>query len=355
MGKKKVSIAMVSILAFFSLLIVGCTQSNSTEPTPPSNEGEQKGNREAGETVELVLSHTAAEGTPIYTTYEKFKQLVEEKSQGSITIKIHPHGQLADDTTGVEMVQSGSLDIASAGTNNMAPFTNLFLVFDLPYIFKDVESAHKVLAGEIGEEIKQKFEEELNLKLLFFLDPGSQRDLMNTERVVRVPDDVKGLKFRSAQSPIEIATIEALGGVATPIAWAEVYSALEQGVVNAQLQQYHWAVTANHQEIIRYVTETGGIHAFHLAIMSGDRFNALSEEQQQIILEAAALAQAFNFEESPKLVDALRQKMIDAGVEIYQPTQDEKEVWMERAQTVWDQFADQIPEGLIERIVTAQN
>ncbi len=303
---------------------------------------------------ELVLSHTSAPGTPIYLTYERFKEEVEDRSGGTITVRIHHSASLAGDTQGVELLQSGALDIASAGTNNMSQFTDLFLVFDLPYIFEDSAATHRVLNGDVGEEIKESFEAEQNLKLLFYADPGSQRDVMNTEHEVRVPDDISGMRFRSAESPIEIATIEALGAVAIPISWVEVYSALEQGVIQGQLQQYHWAVTANHEEIIKHVTETGGIHAIHLAIMNLNTFNDLSGNQQQAVLEAAEVAQDFNFSNAPGFVEDLRQEMIDGGVEVLQLTDEEREQWVSAATAVWDDFRDQIPDGLIERIQEAQ-
>lgn len=308
----------------------------------------------SGGTTELVLSHTSAPDTPIYLTYEKFKEEVEENSNGEITIKIHHSSTLAGDTQGVEMLGSGTLDIASAGTNNMSTFTDNFLVFDLPYIFENVESAYEVLSGEVGQEIKATYEEESGYKLLFYADTGSQRDVMNTVRQVKSPEDMSGLKFRSAESPIEIATIQKLGAVATPISWVEVYSALEQGVVNGELQQYHWAVTANHQEVIKHVTETGGIQAVHLAIMNGEKFSSLSQEHQDIIMEASQAAQEYNFSEAPALLQGLRQTMIDAGVQIYEPTDEELEIWKETAIPVWDEFTDVIPEDLIQRIVEAQ-
>ncbi|WP_216829581.1 TRAP transporter substrate-binding protein [Alkalihalobacterium elongatum] len=306
------------------------------------------------DSTEIVLSHTAAPGTPIYLTYEKFKEEVEERSEGEVTVRIHHSATLAGDTQGVEMLKSNTLDVASAATNNMAPFTDLFLVFDLPYMFEDVYATHKVLSGEIGQEFREKTREDLDLELLFFLDPGTHRHVMNTEREVKVPDDLKGLRFRSAESPIEMAYVESLGAIATPITWVEVYSALEQGVVNGLVQQPHWAVTANLHEVIRHVTETGGIHALHIAFMNPRTFDGLTEEQQQIVRDAALAAQEFNFEQSPEFADELKQEMIDEGVTFYTPTEEEQQLWVETSVKIWDQFTDKVDQDLIERIQAAQ-
>ncbi|MGO4890488.1 TRAP transporter substrate-binding protein [Anaerobacillus sp. MEB173] len=346
----------IMTILLFVFLLAACSSNNTSQTNEQSNSNNTSSENSDDPKVQLVLSHTSAPGTPIYLTYEKFKEEVEARSNGSISIQIHDSSKLAGDTKGVEMLLSGALDIASSGTNNMSPFTDLFLVFDLPYIFKNVEATHKVLSSEIGQEFKNNLEDELDLKLLFFADPGSQRDVMNSKKEVILPEDLKSLKFRSAPSPIEIATIEALGASATPIPWVEVYSSLEQGVVDGQLQQYHWAVTANHQEVIKYVTETGGIHAVHLALISKNSFeNKLSENQKEIILEAAEEAQKFNFVKSIELNEELKQKMKDAGVQFYTPTEEELDIWMEHGMKVWDQFKDEVDQDLIKQIQDIQD
>lgn len=253
------------------------------------------------------------------------------------------------------MLLSGTLDVATAATNNMSPFTDAFQVFDLPYMFEDVDATHKVLKNqEIREELEALMKDDVDLELLFYLDPGSQRDVMNSKVLAKVPEDLKGLKFRAAESPIEIAANEVLGVTPTPITWAEVYSALEQGVVDGLLQQHHWSVTANLHEITKYVTETGGIHAMHIAFMSKDSYDSLTDEQKEWVREAAERAEDFNFDHAPKQVEAMKQTMEEEGVEFYTPTSDEMDKWIEAGRSIWEEFEDNFPEGLIDRIQEAQ-
>jgi tripartite ATP-independent transporter DctP family solute receptor len=340
---------MTSILGLS--LLAGCGSSASEEESGNNGDSGNGG----GDKVNIVLSHTGAPDTPIYKTYEKFKEEVESKSDGDITVKIHHSATLAGDTQGIEMLLNGTLDIASAATNNMSPFTDAFQAFDLPYMFKDVDATHKVLENEeIASEFESMLKEDADLELLFYLDPGSQRDVMNSKVLAKVPADIKGLKFRAAESPIELAANEAIGVNPTPITWVEVYSALEQGVVDGLLQQHHWAVTANLHEVTKYVTETGGIHAMHIAFMSKESFENLSEEQQNIIREAAQVAQQYNFENAPLQVEEMKKEMAEEGVEFYTPTAEEMEQWVEAGRSIWPQFEDTFPEGLIERIQAAQ-
>jgi TRAP-type transport system periplasmic protein len=341
---KRLITSLITLILCLSL-IVGC--SNSASPS--------EGGSSEGEKVNIVLSHTGAPGTPIFKTYEKFKEEVESKSNGNITVKIHHSATLAGDTQGIEMLLNGSLDIASAATNNMSPFTDAFQAFDLPYMFKDVQATHNVINNEeIAGQFENMLKEDVELELLFYLDPGSQRDVMNSKVLAKVPADLQGMKFRAAESPIEVAANKAIGVNPTPITWVEVYSALEQGVVDGLLQQHHWAVTANLHEVTKYVTETGGIHAMHIAFMSKSKFDSLTEEQQNIIKEAAKAAQGYNFENAPKQVEEMKKQMAEEGVEFYTPTPEEMEKWVEAGKSIWPQFEDQFPEGFIEKIQAVQ-
>lgn len=345
--KRLVTLLLAFMFVLGTALLAGCGSGSDKK------EGDKK--EAAGEVAKIKVAHTSAPGTPIFLTYEKFGQLVEEKSGGKIKVEIFPTGTLGGDQATVEAVQKGSIDIASSGINNMAPFTDMFFFADLPYIFRSLDGVHKVFGGEIGEELKQKLEQENKLKLLFYADTGSFRNVMNSKRPIKTPTDMAGLKFRSAASPVEMATVKAFGANPTPVTWPETYMALEQKVVDGELQSFHWAVTAKHQEVIRYVTMTGGQHAVHIAVMNLDTFNKLTPELQQVILDAAKEAQEYNFANAEKISnDELVKVMKEAGVEIYNPTAEEMKQWTAAGEKVWQEFKDKVPQEMIDRTLKAQ-
>jgi len=302
----------------------------------------------------LRLAHTSAPNTAIYATYEVFKKSLEDISKGKVRVQIFPSGQLGGDVPTAEAVLSGAIDICSTGTNNMAPFTELFFWADMPFIFKNMDGVHQVYSGEIGEEFKKRLEEETGFKLLFYANPGSFRNIMTTRKPIITPADLSGLKFRSAPSPVEMDIIRAIGATPTPIAWPESFMALEQRVVDGAIQQYHWAVTARWQEVTKFVTEVPLQHALHLALMSKTRFNSLPPDVQKAILEASAAAQKFNFENTGKMNDELKKICVDAGVQIRVATPEEEAQWRKLAVTVWEKYADKVPQALIDRILAAQ-
>jgi TRAP-type C4-dicarboxylate transport system substrate-binding protein len=165
---------------------------------------------------------------------------------------------------------------------------------------------------------------------------------------------MEGLKIRSAPSPVEMDSVRAFGAAATPIAWTETYMALEQNVVDGEMQQYHWAVSAKHEDVIRYINEIPAQYALHLALMDKKKYASFSPEVQGWIDQAAAHAQKFNFENAEAWNEKLKEQALQAGVEIYTPTDEEVAVWAEAGKKVWSKYADKVPAELIERIQAAQ-
>lgn len=308
----------------------------------------------AAEQITLKLAHTSAPKTIIFETYEMFKKELEAKTNGRVKVQIYPLSQLGGDVASTESVIKGALDISSCGTNNLPPFTELFFWADLPFIFKNIEGVHAVYGGAIGKEFKEKLEEQTPLKCLFFADTGGFRNLMNSKHPIHSPADMQGLKFRSAPSPVEMDTIRAFGANPTPVNWPETYMALEQRVVDGEMQQYHWAVTARHQEVVKYVSELPGQHALHLAVINKDKFKSFPEDIQKAILEAAEAAQAFNFANAEERNGRLRQIVLDAGVTIETFTPEQVAVWRKLGETVWVKYADKVPQSLIDRVLAAQ-
>jgi len=345
---KRFSLILVLCL-ILAVVLVGC----GGKDTGDKKEG-NAGKENKKEVVTLTLAHTAKPGTAVAKTYDKFKELGEKKSNGQLKVKVYPNGQLGGDKDNVEAVEKGSIDIGSAGANNMAPFTDIFLFADLPYVWESIESSYKVWNGDIGKELKAKVEDELGMKALMFVDVGSFRNILNNLHPVKVPADLNGMKIRATASPIEVATLKAWGANPTPVAWPETYMALEQKVVNAEHLQYLWMYTAKHHEAIDYITEIGAVQSVHVALMNKDKFNKLSAEMQKIVLDAAQEAQEYNFDIAPKMVEELKKEVVEAGVEVYVPTPEELEQWKSIREKVWEQFSDKVDMEFVQKVIDAQ-
>lgn len=348
--KKRVSFLVATVLlGLLAVFLVGCSGGSQ------STNKQESGQSSTPDVIKLVLAHPATPDNSLYLVYEKFAQLVEQKSAGKMKIEVHPSGTLAGDTTAVEGVKLGTIDIGSAGSNVMGTFTKAFLFADLPYIFKSIEDSHKVWWGPIGEEIKKQAESDLNAKVLFFADTGGGfRVLANNERPIKVPADLNGIKLRATPSQIEISLLKNWGASPTPIPWPEVYSSLQQKVVLGLHQQPVWIYNAKLYEGLKYATEVGAMANVHIALINKKKWDSLTPDLQKVLEEASKEAQEYSAKvDAEKGIEA-KDKLIKAGIEFYTPTAAEMEQWRNVTQGVWDLSKNDVPPTLIQRILDAQ-
>jgi len=347
--KFKKIISLLLMVFLISVFAMGCGGAEKeTAKTPETPEKTE-------ELIKLILAHSATPENSLSIAYDKFAELVEEKSNGNLIIEVHGSGTIAGDQTAVDGVKMATIDMGSSASNNMAGYTDAFLFADLPYIFDSIESSHKVWWGEIGEELKQQVEKDINAKVLFYVDTGGGfRVLTNNQKVVKTPDDLKGMKLRATASPIEIAMLKAWGANPTPVAWPEVYSALEQKVVNGESLHPGWIYQAKHYEALKYMTEVTAMANVHVALMSQKAWNSLTPELQQVILDAGKETQEFGAKVDAEKGQEAMQSLLEAGLEMYKPTPEEFKQWKDLAVAVWPEFYDKVPEEFIKRVIEAQ-
>ncbi|GAB6154622.1 TRAP transporter substrate-binding protein [Desulfosporosinus burensis] len=341
------SLLLILVMLLFTL---GCGGSKKAE-TSQSKSSEQPKN----EPIKLVLAHSATPDNSLAITYVKFADIVKQKSNGKLIIEIHDSGTLAGDQTAVDGVKMGTIDMGSSASNNMAGYTSAFLFADLPYVFNSIESSHKVWWGAIGDEVKQKVEKDINAKVLFFIDTGGGfRIITNNKKVVKTPDDLKNLKLRATASPIEIALLKAWGANPTPIAWPDVYTALEQKVVDGENLHPVWIYQAKHNEALKYMTEVNAMANVHVALISQKAWKKLTPELQKVILEASKEAQEYGAKVDAEQGQETFKKLVDAGLQPYKPSPEEAKKWRDIGMSIWPQFYDKVPRELIDRILDAQ-
>ncbi len=309
----------------------------------------------AAEPTTLVLAHSATPDNSLSVAYEKFAELVKEKSKGSLIIEVHGGGVLAGDQTAIDGAKMGMIDLGSSASNNMASYTDAFLVADLPYIFKSIEASHKMWWGPIGDELKAKASKDIGSKVLFFIDTGGGfRVVANNKQPVKVPADLKGMKFRSTGTPLELAMFKAWNVSATPLPWPEVYTALEQKVIDGESLHPVWIYQAKHYEALKYLTRVDAQSNVHVCFISNMSWDRLSPEQQAILMEAGKETQVFGAKVDAEAGKKNLQDLINAGLEYYEPTPEEAKAWREPAVATWSQFSKQVPQELIDRVLKVQ-
>ena len=219
-----------------------------------------------------------------------FKAEVESRSNGEIAVELFPNGVLGKERETMVQVKGGVIQSYIASTGGMSSYYPMIDVTNLPFAFSSYNVGYKVYDGEFGQEFGADIEKKTGFKVLGFGESGGFFAITNSKREIRSPRDMRGLKIRTMTVPLHQNIIKSLGGSATPIAWAEVYTSLQTGVVDGQMNPVSIINMAKFQEVQKYITLTNHLYAPYVWIMNGSFYNNLSEEHKNIIDDASRTA-----------------------------------------------------------------
>jgi len=214
-----------------------------------------------------------------------FADKVAERSKGSLKVQVFHQGTLGQERELFEGMRLGTVDMAKTITSVIGNTVPEFGIFDLPYLFRDLDHQLQVLNGPVGRQLLARLET-AGVKGLFWMEQGT-RSFYLAKRPVRTPADLKGLKIRVMESPIMVDTINALGAAATPMPWGELYTSLRQGVVDGAENAPDAIATSKQYEVAKYYTITDHFRTPCLFMISMKTWGRLSEEHRQILLDAS--------------------------------------------------------------------
>jgi TRAP-type transport system periplasmic protein len=230
-------------------------------------------------------------GHPITQGGQKFADLVAQKSGGKMQVKLFPGGVLGGDVQVLSAVQGGTIDMTSMNAGILQGQVKEFAIVDFPFLFNDAKEADAILDGPIGKALADKLPEK-GLVNLGYWDLGF-RNVTDSKRAIKTADDIAGLKIRVIQSPIYIDTFNALGANAVPMPFPEVYTALEQKTIDGQENPFTVIEANKFQEVQKYLAGTRHIYNPQAMFISKKTWDRLNKDEQQILMDAAKEAQAF--------------------------------------------------------------
>ncbi|MDD7650442.1 DctP family TRAP transporter solute-binding subunit [Cloacibacillus porcorum] len=272
-----------------------------------------------------------------------FKKYVEEKSGGRMVVEIYPNGQLGGERQAIESVQLGTIHMTVTALAVLSGFEPRFQVFDLPFLFKDKPSAYKALDGELGDKLNQLLPS-LGIINLAFAENGF-RHITNNRAPIHKPAELKGLKIRTMENPIHMASFRALGANPTPMSFGELYTALQQKTVDAQENPIPLIYTTKFYEVQKYATLTGHVYAATTFLCNDTWFNNLPKDLQKIVKDGAVLFR----DEQRKLTEAQDKEMLallkQSGMQINELTQAEKDDFIKATAPVYEEFSKSVPGG----------
>lgn len=343
MLRKKLA-AFMAVMLVGLLVLSGCGGGNKTA----SNSGEK--DKQEGPIV-LKLGHVLNEASPFHKGAEEFARAVKEKSGGRLEIKIFPNAQLGNDRTLAEAMQMGTVDMEVAGTATLVGFVPRLQLFDLPFLFRDQEHAYKVLDGPIGEEVLKDFEQKGIVGLAFW--ENGLRHVTNSVRPIKTLNDVKGLKIRVQEIPLHVSFWKLLGADPTPMAWTEVYTALQQKTVDGQENPIQTIYTQKIYEVQKYISLTGHVYGAAVIMVSKKTYDKLPAELQKVLVDAARDTANWERNYVKDLEDKALKELPGLGMEIeHNP---DREAFKAAVQPVYDEYAEKLnAKDLIEQILNTK-
>ena len=234
----------------------------------------------------LKLAHNGPDQHPFQNGAERFKQVMEEETNGAVEVQIFPGEQLGSEEDTSQMIKQGTLACAveSAG-GGLSPFVASADLFNLPFLFRDVPHFYRVLDGPVGNLIARDVEDKLDSVFLGWWFSGIRNE-WNGKKPVMKPADLKGLKIRVMGSPVLIDTFNALGAQATPMSWGEVYTSLQQGVIDGAETDHVDLLVEKFYEVTKYVSLTGHLYLAAGLICSKKVYEKLPANYKLAMLHA---------------------------------------------------------------------
>ena len=299
----------------------------------------------------IKVAHGANEKYHMHRAIEEFKRLVEEGSSGEIEVQIFPSSQMGPDREMIEGVQTGVLEMAVPPSSFFAGWDPAFAVIELPYMYPSKEVALKTFHSPAGDKMLARLEKQ-DLVGLGWLENGL-RHVTNNVRPIAAPTDLDGIKLRTMKVPAHVDTFKALGANPTPMNFGEVYSGLQQGVIDGQENPVAHIYAQRFYEVQKNMSTTGHVFTVYIPVISKSFFEQLPEEQQKLVREALQKAEDYqqnlvNTEESEQLAEIQK-----AGVEVIELTPDQRKAFMADTKPVREKYRKEVGEDVYDTWVQA--
>ena len=281
----------------------------------------------------LKIAHGLTSDHPIHQAMIYLAKRALEKSDSTLIIDIYPSEQLGNEKDCIEQLQFGILSMTKVSSSPLESFVPKMKVFALPFLFRNAEHKWKVLNGHIGRELLLACEPK-GVRGLCYYDAGARSFYTKSKPILR-PDDLKGLKIRTQQSPMAIEIIKVLGGSATPIPWGELYTALQQGVVDGAENNEPSLYTSMHYEVAKEYSLDEHTMVPDILLISTIQWENLSDFHKRVLQEAADESVVYQRTLWAAFVEKAMAEMKAKGLHVYYP---DKAPFMEQAKKMYKTF-----------------
>lgn len=302
----------------------------------------------AAEKVTLKLAHNLERSHVVHQAFEEMAKEVKQASGGKMTVRIYPSSQMGNARETMELLQNGALDMTKGSASDLESFDNIYAIYNLPFLFKDQAHFNKVVFGQVGKEIMESTKDKGFFALSAYV-AGTRS--FYTKKPITKPEDLKGLKIRVQASPTTIKMVELMGGSPTPVSFGEVYTAMQQGVVDGAENNVPSWVQTRHIEIANVFSEDEHASIPDFLVISTKTWNKLTSEQQEILTTAVKNSEEYQQKLWDKIDSDIRAQAKAMGGEIVKV---DKVPFRAAVQPLFDEFKkDPTQAALLEKFENA--
>lgn len=349
MNKRSRVFALLSMIMCVCLLLSACGGGQPTTTTPAATGGttSQDSTQASSpqEVLTLTAAHTMSANEHYQRTFEKLNSLLEEKTDGRITLQIVPGGALGSERELIEGLQMGTVDMAIVSSSPVAEFIPELSVLSLPYVIRDIDHASAVFRGEIGQDLLDKFET-LNIKALGFCNVGF-RNVFST-KPVRSLADMAGVKIRVMESDVNMRTFSALGAIPVPMAYSELFTGLQQKTVDAAEIDIEAFVANKFYEVCPYYNLTKHLYGAAPLMISQSSLDLIPADLLPAFMEAAEEALDYNWQNTAEVADSLYADLGSQGIEVIEL---DTQPWADAVSDLYEEFSSIAPPELLQKIL----
>ena len=315
------------------LVLMSLVSACSTPSTKDGGEGRS-------ETFVIKAGHAAAKEHFAQRSFENFKELVESRSNGRVKVEIYPAGELGGEREMLEQVLLGELTMIAPASAPLDAATKYMAVWDLPYLFNDRETAHKVLDGEVGQTVLDSLSDKGLVGLVYW--ENGFRHLTNNVKPITNVQDLSGIKMRTLENPMQIKAWSLLETNTTPIAFTELYGALETKIVDAQETPLSLMYSSKFHEVQKYLTLTGHTYSPWPVVLNKEFYDRLPEDLQKVVKDAALETRAYNRELSKQDEETSLELLKQEGMEVTELTSEQKQEFKMKMSEIYEDIEAEV-------------
>lgn len=334
-----------------TLSLAACSNpSNAPAPSNPDNSAAPATSSAASESYVIRIGHGYTADHPVNLAIEKMAEDVSAKTDGRVTFDIYPNAELGNESVMTEMIQNGTLEMGIMSSSTISGFEPTLQAFDLPYLFANFDVAYEVLDGEAGEVVSQNVLNNAGMRNLAYWE-NDYRDFSNNVRPITCPEDLAGIKMRVPSMPMLTTWLDSIGCIPTTIPGNEIYSSLQQKIVDGQENGPIMTYVGGYYEELTYFSMTNHVYGGALCLINEMYWQSLPQDIQSALSECAISARDYERELNATIRQDCIDKMEEAGVKINYLSDEQIAVFQESAKIVYPSIEETIGSDLYNLVL----